>query len=130
MRQFTEVVQVGKFRMSLTLLTLLFVLHTCADLETWKRIWEHCIETHILALSIHFICHCAHCKNRLLLSGLMNVCFLATPKDVSSMAPTYACHGFTLGVSASQVDKLRPHLFGSSVSCCQGNNRQSGPLCK
>lgn len=35
----------------------------------------------------------------------MNVCFLATPKDVSSTAPTYACHGFSLGLSASQVDK-------------------------
>lgn len=42
----------------------------------------------------------------------MNVCFLATPKDVSSTAPTYACHGFTLGVSASQVDKLCPdHIY-------------------
>lgn len=46
-------------------------------------------------LNAHFICQCTHCTNRLVVSGLMSICFLATPKDVSCIQPTYAYYGFS-----------------------------------
>lgn len=51
------------------------------------------IYTH--TLSTHFFCQCAHRSNKSVVSGLMSVCFLATPKDVSCMEPTYAYYGFS-----------------------------------
>lgn len=52
-----------------------------------------CMYAH--TLNTHFICQCTHCTNRLVVSGLMSICFLATPKDVSCIQPTYAYYGFS-----------------------------------